>query len=388
MNAARALAFPIALLLLLPAACGKKPAAGEGQTGPAARPAVAVEVEVAAPASLQEGIDITGALSPRYAADVKTELPGRVTEVYVTEWVAVAKGTPLARTDTTDIMMRVNQAAAALDAARATLAEAETAAARAERERARMAKLRESGLATSQEAENVDTEAAAAASRVESARARVKVSEEDLAVAKRNIDKATVVSPMNGVVSARMVNVGDIPGDKAIFRIVDNRTLDLTATVPTSEMSKVRPGQTVTFETEALPGQTFTALVKRINPSVNAADRTVGLQAEVRNAGGELKDGLFVKGRILTSAPRQLIAVPRSALSAWDTTTKAATLLVVQGGIAKARPVTTGALLGDTVEILSGLAAGESFVVRGGFLVKDGDAVTPAGTPAAPGKEG
>jgi len=379
-----------ALLLALAAGCGGKKDAAPVDSSPSASPtkSVAVEVATAAPTEVTEGVDVTGTLSAKYSADVKTEIPGRLAEVYVTEWVAVSKGTPLARTDTTDISMRVNQAQAALDAARAGLAEAETAAARAERERARMAKLREFGLATPQESENVDTEAAAAASRVESARARVKVSEEDLAVARRNLDKATVVSPMDGVVSARMVNVGDIPGDKAIFHIVDNRVLDLSATVPTSDMAKVRPGQTLTFTTEALPGRAFEARVRQVNPSVNQADRTVGVLAEVRNPGGELKSGLFVKGRVITSTPRSLVLVPRSALSSWDMAGKTATLLVVQGGVARTREVRTGAVLGDMVEILSGLGAGEGFVVRGGFLVKDGDPVTPAASPAAQKKEG
>lgn len=376
----------LALALFLSAGCGGKKQAAPASPAGAPKQAVAVEVSAAALTQVSEGVDVTGTLSAKYSADVKTEIPGRIAEVFVTEWVAVPKGAPLARTDTTDIAMRVNQAQAALDAARAGLAEAETAAASAEREKTRMAKLREYGLATPQESENVDSLASAAASRVESARARVKVSEEDLAVARRNIDKATVVSPIDGVVESRMVNVGDIPGDKPIFHIVDNRLLDLSVTVPTSEMSKVHPGQTVTFTTEALPGQSFTALVKRINPSVNAADRTVGLQAEVRNAGGELKGGLFVKGRVLTSAPRSLVQVPRSALVTWDMERSSATLLVVQGGLARQRKVATGAVMGDLVEVTSGLAPGEAFVLRGGFLVKDGDPVTPVAS--APGREG
>ncbi len=382
----RTLAPFLAPLLALAAAAGCGGGEQASTAAEAPRTAVAVETAVAAPTQATEGIDVTGTLAAKYSADVKAEIPGRITEVLVTEWVAVARGTPLARTDATDILLRLNQAQAAVDAARAGVAEAETAAARAEREKARMAKLRENGLATTQEAENVDTEAEAAASRVESAKARLAVSTEDLAVARRTLDKTTVVSPIDGVIASRSVNVGDIPGDKPLFQVVDNRVLELNVTVPTSEMSKVRAGQTLSFATEALPGRAFEARVRQVNPSVNQADRTVGVLAEVDNPGNQLLSGLFVKGRILTSAPRTLVQVPRSALSDWDLAGKTASLLVVKDGIARLRPVTTGAVLGETVEIAGGLAAGESFVVRGGFLVKDGDPVKPVS--AAAGKEG
>jgi len=113
-----------------------------------------------------------------------------------------------------------------------------------------------------------------------------------------------------------------------------------------------------------------------INPEIDAANRSLKVIAEVPNVPEVLKGGLFAKGRIVTGSQRSVLQVPRSALASWDTAAKKGTLFVVEGDTARLRPVTTGTVTGDQVEILAGLKAGERFVARGGFTLKDGDKVT------------
>jgi RND family efflux transporter MFP subunit len=340
---------------------------------------VAVEVIEAAVTDLVEGIDGVGSLSPKFSADVKSEYAGIVTDVYVNEWVRVKKGTPLARIDTREMEILKQKARAAVEMAKANLLQAEVAANRANREYDRLLKLKEVGLVTQQNLDDGQTEKEASSARIEAAKAQLNAAEEDLQYTQTRLSKTIIHSPMDGVVSLRGVNVGDLVGEmgspKVMFRIIDPRILDLTVIVPSGEMASVRVGQPLTFSTDALPGKTFTGKVMFINPVVNESDRSVKVTAQVENASEQLKGGLYVKGRIITGKRTGILKVPRAALLSWDVAGKKGDLFVVKGETANRRAVQTGSLMGDFVEVTSGLAPGDPVVVRGGFNLKDGDRV-------------
>ena len=160
-----------------------------------------------------------------------------------------------------------------------------------------------------------------------------------------------------------------------MFRIVDNRVLELTASVPSARMAALRVGQTFAFTSDALPGTTFSGKVSFINPAADEASRTVKVKTEVPNPSEALKAGLFVKGRVVTGRRPGVLVVPRSALVSWDTVTRRAAVFVVEGGAAKRVAVETGAAPGDLVEVVTGLAAGQEVVTRGGFNLREGDRV-------------
>lgn len=341
------------------------------------RPPVAAEIARAEVGTLVEGIDVTGTLAPKFEVDVKSEIMGMVESVMVNEWIRVRKGMTLARIDSREQTAIVKRAEAALQSAKASLMQAKVAANRSERERERMRKLKEVGLATQQGVDDSETEAAAASSRIDAAAAQVRSAEEELRQARTRLSKGLITAPIDGVVSLRRVNVGDLVGeagmDKPLFHIVDNRILTLTVSVPSIDMSRVRLGQEVHFMTDAIPGKTFVGKVMFINPSVNEADRALKIQVEVANASGELKGGLFVKGRIIAASRENVVQVPRTALMGWDVAGKNAKLFVLEGGLARLREVRTGTMSQDKVEIVSGLRKDEFYVLRGGFNVRDGD---------------
>ena len=200
---------------------------------------------------------------------------------------------------------------------------------------------------------------------------------EDLNQARTRLSKCFITSPIDGIVSQRKVNPGDLVGetgiDRPLFHIVDNRVLNLTVSVPSSEMARLRPGQPLQFSTDALPDKNFTGKVMFINPAVNEVDRSVKIIAEVNNTFGELKGGLFVKGRIITGTRYSVVQAPRSSLLGWDMAGKKANIYVVEGEQARLRGVKTGNVSVDSVEITEGLKPGEHYILRGGFNVKDGD---------------
>lgn len=342
------------------------------------KPPVAVEVFKVAASTVSEGIDVVGSLSAKFGTEVKSEYTGIVAEVYVTEWVRVAKGTPLARLDAREADLVLSKAQMAVDVAKANLLQAEVAANRANREYERLLKLKEAGLVTQQALDDGLTEKEAAAARIATATAQIKAAEEEVRYTQTRLSKGIIRSPMDGVVSLRNVNVGDFVGEmgaKPMFRIVDNSILDLTVNVPSGEMGSVHVGQPLTFSTDALPGKTFSGKVKFINPAVNEADRSVKVVAEVQNVDEQLKGGLFAKGRIMTGTRAGVLKVPQTALLTWDVPAKKAEVFVVDGDTARRQTVRTGNIAGDRVEIPSGLTPGQQVITRGGFNVKDGNKV-------------
>ncbi len=360
----------IALVVVaaLSSSCSEpKKAAGE-----TSRPPVAVDATVVAAASVDDAIDVVGTLSPRFAVDVKSEFTAVVSEVLVTEWVRVAKGQPLARLDT-------REDEATVEIARAAVLQAQVGETRALRELERAGKLKDVGLITQQGLDDARSAQEAAVAATSAARAQLNRAETRLA-------KSLIRSPMNGVVAYRGVSVGDrveSMGGGPIFRIVDNRLLDLTVQVPSSKSSRLRVGLPLEFTTESIPGRTFSGTVKFINPAVETADRSVRVVAEVPNIEETLRGGTFVKGRILTGSRAAVLQVPRAALVTWDVASGAGEVLVVNGDLAERRPVRTGAASGDTVEISGGLSVGERVITRGGFTLRPGDRVKVAGPEGA-----
>ena len=374
---------PLVVLLALSIAlsgCSGKESAKNPDEKTAGRPPVAVEVTKAEVADQTDGIDVVGSLSPKFSADVRSEYSGVVTEVYVTEWVRIKKGTPLAKIDTREMEIVLQRTRAAVETARANLLQAEVSGNRANREYDRLLKLKEFGLATQQSLDEGLTEKEAAAARIAAALAQLKVAEEDLQHTQTRLSKTTIHSPIDGVVSFRGVNVGDLVGEpgsqKVMFKIIDTRILELTVTVPSAEMGMVRVGLPLIFSIDAFPGRNFTGKVMFINPVVNEADRSVKVIAEVENASEQLKGGLYVKGRIITGKRTGILRIPRVALLSWDVAGKKGDIFVLKGDLANRRTVQTGSVMGDFVEVTSGLVPGEPVVVRGGFNVKDGDRVS------------
>jgi RND family efflux transporter MFP subunit len=361
MKTLRRLLTPASIALAVLAGCS-----GKGSGGAATAPQkMAVEATPVSVGPLRQTIAVVGTLEPKWQAEVKAEYSGVVAEVLVPEWTRVKKGDVLLRFD-------AREAEAVAASARASFLQAEVAAARATRERERTEKLKQAGLATQQQVDEARTAADAAQATAGAARAQMDVAETRLA-------KTVVRAPLDGVVASRSVNPGDfvqnMGSDNKMFHIVDNRLLDLAVAVPSSKLSDVRVGQLLTFGTDAVPGRTFEGRVRFVNPAADAASRTVKVFVEAPNADGALRSGLFVKGEIVTGERADVLTAPRTAILSWDLAQKQAVLYALEGETARKRTVTTGATSGDQVEIVSGLAKGDRVVTRGGFNLRDGDAV-------------
>ena len=195
------------------------------------------------------------------------------------------------------------------------------------------------------------------------ARARVTIAQKALA-------DTIVRAPFAGVVGERFVSVGDyVTRGTKVASVMRVDPLRVELTVPEQYVAAVAAGRAVTFEVDAYPGETFTGEVRYVSPSVAADTRALTIEAVVPNTNGRLKPGFFATAMIEQATMVPGVLVPATAVR---TVSGTARVFVVSGDRAEERIVTTGAAVGDRVEISSGLKAGEHVVATGVERLVDG----------------
>jgi RND family efflux transporter MFP subunit len=212
-------------------------------------------------------------------------------------------------------------------------------------------------------------------------------------VARANLERtntllhfAKITAPFPGMITGRFVDNGAfVPSatsgsaaqNAAIFTLMDFTTIRAQAAVPETESSFIRPGLPVKFTLEALPGKTFDATVSRSNGVLDEATRTMLTEADIANADGALKPGMYANIRIAVEKHTGAIIIPVEALVMEKTN---AFVFKVADGKAKKVAVKTGFNDGVSAEITEGLAYGEGVIVPGKVPPADGQPVKDEAT--------
>lgn len=291
---------PILLLALVATACGGPPAESEVTTGEATVLVSPANLVIVDSMSLASGPTISGSLEPDRIAAIRAEIGGSVLETGPEAGQSVRRGGLLARID--DAAIRDSWLSA-----RSAVTSAEQSEALARRNAERAERLAQAGAIAERALEDAKVAASGAAAQLADARAR-------LAQAQKQLDAATVRSPMNGIVSIRAVNAGDVvsPGT-ALYTIVDPGSMRLNASVPTSQLGSLRIGAPVEFHVSGYPGRQFTGTVDRVNPVADPATGQIEISAAIPNEGGQLVGGVFAEGRIGAQS-KTALAAPITAI--------------------------------------------------------------------------
>ncbi len=182
------------------------------------------------------------------------------------------------------------------------------------------------------------------------------------------VEKALILrSPISGVVTVKNVVEGarltpaDIP-----FEITDLSHVWVQVDVYEAELSRTRVGMPAELTVQAYPGKTYTGRVAFVDPVMDPKTRTAKARLEFANPKGELMPEMFGEA-ILRGQSRKGLIIPLDAVL--DTGTTKVAFLALGNGRFEPREVTTGTTIGEQVEILSGLHAGDEVVVRANFLV-------------------
>lgn len=357
--------------LMLPA-CTNDPAKS---AAPAAR-SLAVRVVRIEPRPLEIGVDITGSLVSSVAVDVKTEFAGRPVSLLKQEGDRVSRGELVAQLEDVNARISVGQARAALEVAQAALDRAKVAEEHGQREFERAQNLLKSGGITDRDFQAAEAAARDARAQVNFAQAQVEQARQTVAQAEKHLSDCRIVSPISGEVDGRFVNPGSwVDGNALLYHLVDNQRLELETNVASSELAALERGQKIRFTVAAFPGQEFDASVLSISPAVQLQNRSLLLRAAVPNPSGKLKDGMFVKGRIVTGVKPAALVVPSEAV--WRRPGQPAFLYLADQNRARRQEVKLGLEQSDGFEITSGLSAGDVVVAEQNLELADGLGLSP-----------
>ena len=247
--------------------------------------------------------------------------------------------------------------------ARASLVEAQATAADATANANRARTLQDTGALSAQQIAQFTTAES-------TARARVDVAKAQVTNAQIRVNNAQLTAPDSGVISARTATVGSVVGaGTELFRMVRQGRLEWRAEVTSSELTSIKPGQTVAIT--AATGAVIEGRVRIIAPTVDAQTRNALVYVDVPQNPG-VKAGMFAKGEFALGSANAL-TLPQQALVLRDGFTYAMRLEATNK-VSQIK-LQTGRRVGDAVEILQGVKAGEKYVASGAAFLTDGDTV-------------
>ncbi len=270
---------------------------------------------------IQVTITATGTLSGLKTVEVGAEVSGKVIELRADFNDHVKKGDVLAVIDPETSKASVDQAAAqvaeaaaAIRTAKATRDETKLALARAEEQ----SKL---GLLSQRDLEAAQAAAERAAAQLVSAEASAVVANANLTSARTRLGKTTIVSPIDGVVLERLVELGQTVTagfqTPVMFKVTEDLTrMQLTAFVDEADVGRAKEGQRATFTVDAYPNRSFEAKVLSVRNAPRTEQNVVSYESilAVDNASLELRPGMTATATVVAERREKVIAVPAAAL--------------------------------------------------------------------------
>lgn len=337
----RNLSYVFLSLGLLGAGCGASPPSSAGPP----RRTVEVKVVTVAPRPLVVTTTAVGTIEPENRVLVAAQEEGLVIALWVREGDRVRRGDELARLDDRELQ--------------AQLAEAQARLYEAEGQWRRARTLTEEGLITEADADAARAAWEVAKARVEALRTRLSFTR--------------ITAPVDGVVTVRHVELGDLVGSRApVVELAAGRRV---LRVPVSELDvvKLRPGDACSVTVDALAPQTFSARIGRIFPAADRTSRQVTVEVVLDDVSPDVRPGFLARADLVIERLPAALVLPEPVVlrgSEYPTF-----VYVVEGDTARVRAVKVGLRRDGQAQILEGLAEGERVVVEGASLLRDGATV-------------
>lgn len=352
MNKALMMVTTVTALAVL-TACGHK--VEERQAGPK----VPVRTVAAAEQELPSAESFVGNIRSRQAVVISTKMMGRVVRFYVDEGQAVTKGQPLVDVDAAEAQSGYAQSKAGVDAA-------DVAVRNMERDHERFQRLYEEKAVTKHQLEQVEMGLAAAQAQKAQAEANLKMTGTLLSYGK-------ILAPDAGIVTKKWMDAGNMAFPGAPILTVENpKDLEISVAVPEDKARLLAPGQRAQVTVDSL-AKTLDLTVTAVVAAADPMTRTSTVKLSIPDGSG-LSPGQFAQVHFAALALKA-IAVPAAAVY---TEGQMDGLFVAEEGLARLRWVQLGVRGGDSVQVLSGLRAGEQVVVPIPAGLADGQPVQVA----------
>jgi membrane fusion protein, multidrug efflux system len=265
-----------------PPAGAPRPGGAGGPGGPAV-----VEVAKAEATTLTDDVQAVGSLKSEQGVTLRPETSGRIARLGFTQGQSVKRGQLMVQLDDTLQQAQLKQAQA----------QASIANTRLQRNRELLGQGFVSQSAVDQSLADVD------------------VAQAQVALAQAQIARMQVLAPFSGTAGLRAVDVGDYVKDGAdIVRVEDLSALTVQFALPERTLDRLRVGQAVELNIDALPGRKFTGRVKALDSQVDANGRALQVLAQVTNTGALLKPGMFARAQVVFAVRENAVVVPEEAL--------------------------------------------------------------------------
>ena len=311
--------------------------------------AVAVRIATVEKKTVDLDFNANGNFAANQELNFLSENAGRVSAIYVKEGDRVSKGQVLARID-----------AEIINTDRET---AEAAYQNALKDEARYQSSYQTGGVTQQQ--------------LDQAKLATRNAQLRLQVSKRKLNDASIKSPINGIVNKKYIEVGAFVTAQGtqLFELVDVSKLKLKVNVNESQVANLKLGDKIDIKSSVFPTEKFDGRITFIAPK---ADATLNFPIEIEvanNTKNSLKAGMY--GTAVFNFPQQAptILIPRTSFVG-SVSSNQVFVLDKTSNKAKVRNVTSGRILGENVEILDGLAAGETVIISGQINLAEGTEVT------------
>lgn len=296
---------------------------------------IPVEVALVRSGSISAAYAATATLEADAEAQVVPRIGGQVVELMVEEGDRVNAGDVLARIDDDRLRLELIRAEAELSRLRQDL----------NRQREMHAR------------DMIATEA------FDRLRFEVEAQEAQVELASLELSYSAITAPIDGVVSRRMVKVGNrVNTADPAFVVTALEPLIATLNVPERELARLQADQTATVRVDALPGESFSGRIERISPVVDAASGTFRVTVELTDHGERLRPGMFGRFQVVYDNRDAVALAPVEAVISEDARES---VFVIENGEAQRREVTVGYRNNGDYEIVSGLEPGEQVVVTG-----------------------
>lgn len=350
----------------------------------------AIEVEYAEARASGSGpaavLNASGYVTPQRRATISSKITGKIKEVMVEEGMSVTEGQVLATLDDADALVALRASEAERDVAAATLGELKAEYDLAVRNLARAADLRKRDLNSEQDLDSAETAARALEARIEVARLTIEAAERNVAIARRGYDNCTIEAPFPGVVVSKDAQPGEMISPVSagggytrtgIATIVDMTSLEIEVDVNESYIARVSQGQRVEAVLDAYPDWRIPASVLAVIPTADRQKATVQVRIAFDQLDPRILPDMGVKVSFLESArgediPAGGVYLPASAVKKEE---GRSIVFVLKDSKAERRVVTTGAVSGGEILVVSGVRPGEKVAAGNLDRIRDGSKI-------------
>jgi len=353
-------------ILLIPAGCSdpSRPEGRAGQSNTLDRSASAhpVELTEVRAEDVIEWIRAVGSIQADQQVELSAEVGGRLAEIAVEVGDLVAKGDLLARLD--DERLRIAR----------DLARAEVEMARANLEKSRRDAQRQINLYQGQVTSEFSLEQANLKARIDEG--QLKVAQARLAVAQRDLADASITSPVEGEITRRHVEVGElVEAGTPLFEVAKIDRVKLAVHVSELDIARLQKGQEAEISVDGHPGVVFRGTVNTISAQADPQTRAFPVEILVVNDQAEkLLPGFVGRARIRGRTFENAISLPEEAVVQSD---GRPVVFVATGDTAAARAIETGFVDRGRVLVTKGLEPGDRLIVTGQQSLRDGDRIQP-----------